>query len=319
MERYRHLLLLGAALLVALFASVLVYRALQRRAEHAQATAETRPVAVAMTDLSPGMEVRPEMVTITPFLAKSLPEGSTFAAAGDLAGRVVLYPVRAGEPILASRVTGFGAAGAGVSALVAPGMRAMAVKVDKVIGVSGFLRPDSRVDVLVTLGDPSANGETVTKIVLENQRVLAAGTELEKKPGAEKAVPVDVITLEVTPQDTEKLTLAASSGRIQLALRNLKDADTVLTSGSTVSSLLDSLRPYEEERPAPKAARKKAAPTTARSAPAGRGAAASAAPAAARAPATAQAPATEAAVPQHQVFVIRGLSESVVTFKGGQQ
>jgi pilus assembly protein CpaB len=195
------------------------------------------------------MEIRKEMVSTTPFLAKSLPMQNVFTDAAELVGRVVLSPVQPGEPIFRSRVTGPDSSGAGVSALIAVGKRAMAVRVDKVIGVSGFLRPQNRVDVLVTLASPAEKGATMTKIVLENMKVLAAGSELEKKPGAEKAVPVDVITLEVTPEEAEQLTLAASSGKIQLALRNLKDGETVRTSGSTVVTLLDSFT--LEKRAAP--------------------------------------------------------------------
>ena len=138
--------------------------------------------------------------------------------------------------------------------------------------------------------------------------VLAAGTELEKKPGAEKAVPVDVITLEVTPEDAERLTLAASSGRIQLALRNLKDGETVLTSGSTVTSLLDSFTLEEKEKP--------------RRAEAGPGrrtaSAATARPVPRRKPRPRPRRRPAPPVPEHQVFVIRGLSESVVNFKGAE-
>lgn len=315
MERYRHLLLLGAALLVALFASVIAYRVLQNRAKRSEAVVETRPVAVAAVSLSPGMEITKELVSIKNFLSTSLPAESVFTNPTDLVKRVVLSPVQAGEPIFRSRVTGTDASGAGVSALVSFGKRAMAVRVDKVIGVSGFIRPQNRVDVLVTLGDPGAKGETITKTVLENMLVLAAGTELEKRPGAEKAVPVDVITLEVTPEDAERLTLAASFGRIQLALRNLKDSETVLTEGSTVSSLLEGFTPLEKLKPAPKPARKKSAVGQAPVAASVQ----AAKPASAAAPAGSSAAVAPAPVPQHQVFVIRGLSESVVTFKGGQE
>jgi len=336
MERYRHLLLLGAALVAALFASVIAYRVLQKRADRSDVATETRPVVVALVDLSPGREIQKEQVTVTPFLSRSLPAESVFASAEELAGRVVLSPIRLGEPVFRSRVTGPGAAGGGVSVLVPVGKRAMAVRVDKIIGVSGFIQPGNKVDVLVTLPSPAENGATITKIVLENMNVLAAGTDVEKRPGSEKVVPVDVITLEVTPMEAEQLTLAASSGRIQLALRNLKDTEMVRTSGSTVERLLDSYTLYEEERPqapSPRPARKK--PVTARAAaPAKAPGAASAqaqAPATVPAPGAAAgqaqapvaahtaAPAAAPAVPKHQVFVIRGLSESVVTFQGGEQ
>lgn len=259
MERYRHLLLLGAALVVALIASVFAYQVLQRRAERAETAAETRPVAIALVDLPPGREIAQEQVSVAPFLARSLAAESVFPSAAELQGRVVLSPIRAGEPIFRSRVSGPGSAGAGVSALVAVGKRAMAVRVDKIIGVSGFIQPGNRVDVLVTLPSPREKGDTVTKIVLENMLVLAAGTEVEKRAGSEKAVPVDVITLEVTPLEAEQLTLAASSGRIQLALRNLKDDEIVRTPGSTVARLMDSFTPLGAEKSGASAAMRPAA------------------------------------------------------------
>lgn len=324
MERYRHLLLLGAALVAALFASVIAYRVLQQRAERSDVATETRQVAVALVDLSPGMEIGAEKVSVKPFLAKSVPAESVFASAAELSGRVVLSPIRSGEPIFRSRVSGPGAGGGGVSVIVPVGKRAMAVRVDKIIGVSGFIQPRNRVDVLVTLPSPREKGETVTKLVLENMLVLAAGTELEKRPGSEKAVPVDVITLEVAPVEAEKLTLAASQGRIQLALRNLKDADVVHTPGITVERLLDSYTLHEEgppkAQPARTASRKPATPRAAAPSPAPATSAPTAGGPAASLPTAAQArPAETPAIPQHQVYVIRGLSESVVTFKGGVQ
>ncbi len=99
----------------------------------------------------------------------------------------------------------------------------MGVKVDKVVGVSGFIHPGNRVDVLVTLSRSDRQNEPTTKIVLENILVLATGTELEKSGKQEKPAQVDVITLEVTPEEGEKLALAATEGKLQLALRNYSD------------------------------------------------------------------------------------------------
>jgi pilus assembly protein CpaB len=127
----------------------------------------------------------------------------------------------------------------GVSAIVTPGKRALAVKGDKVIGISGFINPGNRVDVLVTMTEKKRE---VTKIVLENVPVLATGTQMTVNDKGEPA-PVDVYTLEVTPVEGEKLTLAATKGRLQFALRNITDTETVLTRGATVSKTLASFRP----------------------------------------------------------------------------
>jgi pilus assembly protein CpaB len=126
--------------------------------------------------------------------------------------------------------------------VISPDKRAIAVKVDKVIGVSGFIHPNNRVDVLVTLKRVGgAIYNPITKIILENILVLAVGPDIEEKKGKEeKATPVDVITLEVTPEEAEKIALAAQEGKISLALRKHGDANEVLTTGQTAMGLINS-------------------------------------------------------------------------------
>jgi pilus assembly protein CpaB len=122
-------------------------------------------------------------------------------------------------------------------------MRALAVKGDKVIGLSGLIQPGNRVDVLVTFTNPQNKRDT-TKVVLEDILVLATGTEIQKadKDKSETS-PVDVFTLEVTPEDGEKLALAAAQGKLQFALRNVIDVETVFTKGATIP---DALRSYKK-------------------------------------------------------------------------
>ncbi len=117
----------------------------------------------------------------------------------------------------------------------------MAVKGDKVLGISGFINPGNRVDILVTMTDRKRKRET-TKIVLENVHVLATGKEIQRNDKGDPS-PVDVYTLEVTPEEGEKLALAASKGKLQFALRNVTDTETVLTRGATVDKTLASFRP----------------------------------------------------------------------------
>jgi pilus assembly protein CpaB len=126
--------------------------------------------------------------------------------------------------------------------------------VDKVIGVAGFVHPGNRVDVLVTMAKGKAR-ESVTKIVLENILVLAAGPEVTTVKGKEQQpATVDVITLEVTPEEAEKLALAATEGKLQLALRGLTDTQEVLTQGTSIPALLAS---YSGSRPVAKPVGKK--------------------------------------------------------------
>ena len=171
------------------------------------------------------------------YLKESLPAGH-FTDPAALVGRTNIYPLKAGEPLFESKLAPTTVSQGGVAALVTPKKRAMGVKVDKVVGVSGFIHPGNRVDVLVTLSRSDRQNEPMTKIVLENILVLATGTELEKSGKQEKPAQVDVITLEVTPEEGEKLALAAQEGKLQLALRNYPTTATSDTRGTTIPGLL---------------------------------------------------------------------------------
>jgi len=240
MEKHRPMLLLTGAVIVALITSVMAYNWLKKEARVKDSNLQTRPVAVAAADLPWGTALSKEMLKTTPFLQGSLPEGECFADAKSLEGKVLIMPVKANEPILRSRLAPDSISTGGVAAVVDPNKRAMAVKVDKVIGVSGFVHPGNRVDVLVSLQkvEKDKDSNPITKIVLQNIPVLATGTEFEQKGKNEKPVQVDVITLELTPEEAEKLALATSEGKIQLALRSYNSSEEVATRGETISSLL---------------------------------------------------------------------------------
>ena len=122
--------------------------------------------------------------------------------------------------------------------MVKTGKRAIAVKGDKVIGLAGLIRPGNIVDVLVSIEDPR-DKEQVTKVILENIMVLATGSEIQKNEKGEPS-PVDVFTLEVTPEEGEKLSLGANEGKLQLALRNAMDTEIILTGGATIPDTLES-------------------------------------------------------------------------------
>jgi len=232
------MLLLAAAVVVALITSFMAYKWMKKETAVRDANLQTQPVAVAATDLSWGTALNKEMLKTTPFLKGSLPEGEYFSDAASLGGKVLIMPVKADEPILRSRLAPDSIATGGVAAIVAPNKRAMAVKVDKVIGVSGFVHPGNRVDVLVSLQRADRKDNPITKIVLQNIPVLAAGTEMEQKDRNEKPVQVDVITLELSPEEAEKLALATTEGKIQLALRNYNSSEEVSTRGATIPTLL---------------------------------------------------------------------------------
>jgi pilus assembly protein CpaB len=196
---------------------------------------------VAVSDLFWGTKLTPEHMKLVPFPTGSLPEGH-FSTLEGVEGRVLVANLRTNEPILEYKLAPREVTMGGVAAVTRPEKRAMAVKVDDVIGVAGFINPGNHVDVLVTID----NSPPVTKTVLQNVLVLATGPDLDRKGKEEKPSSVKVITLEVTPEEGEKLALAATEGKVVLALRNQLNAEAVLTKGATIPALLNSYRAREE-------------------------------------------------------------------------
>jgi pilus assembly protein CpaB len=241
MGKNKAFVILGIGVLIAFVASLFTYGWLQKKGKAQAQTQETVSVVVASSDLPWGTLLTTGMVKTASFLKQSLPEGH-FANTSQVAGRTLIHPVKVNEPIFDSRLAPTGAQGGGVAAVITPKQRAMAVKVDKVVGVSGFIHPGNRVDVLVTLSQTGSGrvATPITKTVLENVLVLATGAETDKTGNREKPSQVDVITLEVSPEDGEKLALASSEGKLQLALRNSADTGSVATKGTTFPVLLGS-------------------------------------------------------------------------------
>jgi pilus assembly protein CpaB len=239
-KRYKPIIFIVFTLLVALATSFLVYRWFQEKAiAMASQRGELLNVVVAVTDVNGGTIIKPEMVKTVPFLKGSLPSG-VFRDPATVVGRVVITPIKADEPIFDSRLAGIDITRGGVAAVISPNKRAMAVKVDRVKGVSGFIHPGNRVDVVATFR-PANSSTPVTMTVLEYILVLATGTETEIRNKQEKPIEVDVITLELTPEEAEVLALASSEGKLQLSLRNFSDTKSIATKGTTVQSLVSFL------------------------------------------------------------------------------
>lgn len=244
MTNWKATLPIFLALVIAVTGSYGLYRWMQSQSGPQQVVqvkeqTEAVPVAVAALDLAWGTRIEKEMLKTLPYLKESLPSGY-FNTPEELVGRVVIMPLKTKDPITEHNLAPLDITTGGVAAVVKPGKRAVAVKGDKVIGLSGFILPMSRVDVMVTLKD-ERNKKEMTKTVLENILVLATGTQVQENEKGEPA-PVDVYTLEVSPEDGEKLALAANRGKLQFALRNATDAEEVLTNGATVSQTLASYR-----------------------------------------------------------------------------
>jgi pilus assembly protein CpaB len=246
MGKYKSFVLLGVAVIIALVTSALIYGSLKKNVQNKATPLPTAQIAVSVADLTWGTVLTPEMVKMVPYLKENLPQGSIGEPA-QVVGRVLVSPVKASEPILESRLAPTTFKTGGVAAVISPQKRAVAVKVDQVIGVAGFIHSGNRVDVMVTLSNVK-NTEPITKTVLENILVLAAGSEVEKK--GKDPLTVTVITLEVTPEEAEKLALSAAEGKLQLALRSFNDTEGVRTQGVTVPVLLSSLNGHPAKKPA---------------------------------------------------------------------
>lgn len=216
MNRTRLLFIGIIALAFGLLLSVVVYRKVQRGA-----AAPPRPgidVVVAANDIQVGAKLEDRDLKVVNLPPDDLPAGIIRQKASAI-GRGVVLPLSKGEFILSNKLAGRDVAG--LPALIPPGMRAVSVRVNEVISVAGFVLPGTRVDVLLT-GNPTGGGESVTTTVLENVAVLATGQKLERNAAGEPQT-TPVITLLVSPEDAQKLTLASQEGRIQLALRNPLD------------------------------------------------------------------------------------------------
>jgi pilus assembly protein CpaB len=199
-------------------------------------TIPTRPVIVAATDLDVGAELRPEDLRVVEWPANGVPKDA-FADTKEVIGRGIIYPVIENEPILPNKLASK-EAGAGLPPAIPPGLRAVSVRVNEVIGVAGYVLPGTRVDVVATVSPTDQKADTTSKVILTNVQVLAAGTKIERDTDKNKPMPVSVVTLLVNPDEAERLTLASNEGKIQLALRNPLDTAIISTTGVRQSALL---------------------------------------------------------------------------------
>ncbi len=248
MGRWRAIVPIVLAFVIAGAGSYYVHQWLQRQSTPVTVVEpgekiETVPVLVAAADIEWGTELTSEMFKKQAYPASSVPKGH-FSDPEVLEGRVARMPITADVPILEPLLAPESVETGGITALIKTGRRAIAVAGNKVLGLSGLIGPGNRVDVLLTTTDPES-GQTITKTVLEDLLVLAAGPQMKKGTtvfGEGKPSPVDVYTLEVTPEQAERITLAASKGKLGFALRSYADKEIVLTQGEKLESLLASYR-----------------------------------------------------------------------------
>lgn len=254
MNKNRIMIGLGAALLVGILASRFVYREM-RVASSAPKTVPTVQVVIATVPLTLGTRLQANQLTTIGW-PNSAPMNGSFSRIDDCVGRAVLTNIAPNEPILEQKLAPR-EAGAGLPAVIPEGMRALSVRVDDVVGVAGFVEPGTMVDVLAT-GDPGGTngGDTVTRTILEDVRVLAAGQQTtQDKEG--KPQTVSVVTVLVTPDQADRLTLASNEGRLRLSLRNTIDTKQLDPPPVSRRAVFYGLEP---PRPSPVAAKHKETP-----------------------------------------------------------
>lgn len=196
----------------------------------------TQPVVVAAADLQIGTALKADDLRIVAWPASDLPDGA-FKSPQEIAGRGLVSPVVKNEPILPAKLAAK-EAGAGLPTVIPPGMRAVSVRVNEVIGVAGYVLPGTRVDVVATATPTQSQADVTSKVVLSNVQVLTAGMRMEPDQERGKPMQVTVVTLLVTPEQAERLTLASTEGKIQLALRNPLDTGAPATPGVRPAALL---------------------------------------------------------------------------------
>lgn len=232
----RAVLFWGVAALAGLGAALLIARYLDRQT--VTVSAPVTKIVVAAVDLPMATRLKADQLKLVDWPLSALPVGA-FRDPKDIIDRVLISHLGAGEPLRPGQLAAKDA-GNGLAALIPAQMRAMAVRVDDVVGVAGFIHPDDRVDVIVILRPPKpADAEPTSKVILQNVKVLAVGKEIEVADQARRqANPVTVATLLVNPPQAEKLALAANEGRLILTLRSWTDTTAVATGGSNASTLL---------------------------------------------------------------------------------
>ncbi|MCL4795577.1 MAG: Flp pilus assembly protein CpaB [Bryobacteraceae bacterium] len=264
----RFLTVLGVSLVFALVVTSIFYQMTAGAGPKKTEVTDLTDMVVAARPLPVGMTVKAADLKVVKVAANSFPKGA-YSKPEDVLDRPVVSNILHDEPILEGRLAPRGS-GFGLSPIIPVGMRAVTVRVNDVVGVAGFVLPGMRVDVLIT-GQPPGSEARVTKTVLQNILVLSAGATIQTDPSG-KPVNAPNVTVLVTPQQAELLTLAGNEGRIQLVLRNAGDQGVESTAGLTTSNLYGAharavqpraeFDPFSGERP-----RSRPAPAAAPAAP----------------------------------------------------
>ena len=233
----RLLSVLGMSVVLALVVAAIFYQVSSRASAKAP-SAVYKDVVVAVEPLPLGLAIKPNHVKLAKIPAEMFPK-TAFTKVDDVLDRSVISNIMGDEPLLEGRLAPRGS-GMGLAPIIPAGMRAMAVRVNEVIGVAGFVLPGMRVDVLVTGRPPSGTGD-ITTTVLQNITVLSAGQQMQADARGQ-AINATVVNVLVTPEQAEILTLAGNEGRIALVLRNATDQKVEMVKGHEVSELFSKFR-----------------------------------------------------------------------------
>jgi pilus assembly protein CpaB len=237
--RLRLLVIVLCASLIGLLASFLVYRVVSQVVRTKDDRSEN--IVVAAANIGLAESITRQHVKLVPWPKAAVPPGA-IRSLEDAEGRVVRGSIVAGEPLMEGKLAPQLAGRGGIMPMLVPeGQRGVTIKLDEAMRESGFVMPNSRVDVLVSMPKGSGSSEKIAKVILQDVTVLAAGQTVEMKDN--KPVTNTTVTLALTPQQVERLAVAQSDGKLMLVQRNLRDTEVVRTPGATPSSLLSDMAP----------------------------------------------------------------------------
>src|SRR5262249_47858959 len=246
MQNRRALFFFGLAIFFGIAAAFTARHLLENRASQAAAPVATVPVVVARTDVAVGTSLVGLQLDTVQWPRDYVPAGS-FDDPSKLSGRRLRRPIARREAIVEPTLLPIGSQ-AGLQSVIETAKRAISVKVDPVVSVAGFVTPGTRVDVLSTLRkvDGGSGQVPYTKVILQDLAVLAIDQKLEQAKNGDPQL-VSVVTLEVTPKQSQDLTYAAHDGRLQLALRGPGDHEEVKTEAVSASALLGGVAPAKSK------------------------------------------------------------------------
>jgi len=232
--RRRLLVIVLFASLIGLLASFLVYRVVSQIANSRDDQSDR--IVVAAANIGLAESITRQHVKLVPWPKTAVPPGA-IRSLEDAEGRVVRGSIVAGEPLMEAKLAPQLAGKGGIMPMLVPeGQRGVTIKLDEAMRESGFVQPNSRVDVLVSMPKAPGSNEKIAKVILQDVTVLAAGQTVEIKDN--KPVTNTTVTMALTPQQVERLAIAQAEGKLMLVQRNLRDTEMVRTPGATPSSLL---------------------------------------------------------------------------------